>query len=74
LFLLVVGYALGMSNYYQAIGSDDGLVKVHGRWIRIRGLNRIHKSGWVRWQGPMTSAMEKGKDVVDAIDFFEGRI
>lgn len=47
------------ANYYHVIGLDDGLVKLGGRWLRVTGLNRIDKTGWVRWQGPPTRAMEK---------------
>lgn len=45
--------------YYTPPGSYDGLVKIQGRWRRVNELNRIDKTGWVRWQGPPTRAMLK---------------
>jgi len=48
-----------ISNYYTPPGSYDGAVKVKNKWIRVRELNRIDKTGWQRWMGPPSSAIEK---------------
>jgi len=45
------------ADYFSYVGSYDGLVKMGGRWIRVTGLNRIVKAGWIRWQGPPNRAM-----------------
>jgi hypothetical protein len=47
------------ANYFSFVGSFDGAVKVAGRWIRIKELNRIHKEDWTRWQGPPSPALAR---------------
>jgi len=63
-------------RYYTPPGSYDGLIKVGGVWQRVKGLNRIDKDGWKRWQGPPTLAMEralKSKVMWSADALFPGR-
>ncbi len=63
------------ANYYTPYGSYDGCVKIGGRWLRTSELNKIDKTGWVRWQGPPSPAMVKAlreQPPVPATDRFPG--
>jgi len=64
-------------KYFTYAGSYFGAVKVHGRWLRIKHLNRIDKTGWDRHQGPpngsMMIALRHGQ-LFDARKIFPDRI
>lgn len=65
-----------MSNYlyYSRVGSYDGAVKIKGRWIPVKGLNRINKSGWHRVSGPPSEAIVQAmlhiRPVLEAKELF----
>lgn len=40
------------ADYFSWVGSYNGAVKIKGKWIAVKDLNRIDKSDWQRWQGP----------------------
>lgn len=47
------------AKHFTFIGSFDGAIKIRGRWVRAVELNRIDKTGWVRWAGPPSAAIVK---------------
>lgn len=47
------------AKYYSMIGSHEGAIKIGRAWIHVTDLNRIDKSGWIRWQGPPSEALTK---------------
>jgi len=47
------------AKYYTPPGSYDGLVRLFSGWARVTELNRIDKTGWIRWQGPPSEAMRQ---------------
>lgn len=61
------------AKYYTPPGSYDGLIKIKRQWVRAKELNRIDKTGWVRWQGPPSDRMRKvlqGSVVLGARELF----
>lgn len=47
------------AKYYTPPGSYDGCVRIKTQWYRVTALNRIDKTGWVRWQGPPSRKMDE---------------
>ena len=41
------------------LGPGMDAIKIKGRWVRAIELNRIDKTGWVRWAGPPSAAIVK---------------
>ena len=61
-------------SYFSYVGSYEGAVKVNGKWVRVKNLNYIDKTGWNRHNGPATRAIEnalKSSTVMDARDLVE---
>lgn len=61
------------ANYYAPYGSYDGTIKIQGQWIRATGLNRINKTGWIRWQGPPSETIIlalKNQKSTSAVELF----
>lgn len=62
-----------MRKYFSYVGSYEGAVEIKGKWIRIKNLNYIEKTDWIRHQGPPTKKIElalKDSTVYDARDLF----
>jgi hypothetical protein len=57
------------TEFHSEIGSWRGAIKKGGRWISVKDLNRVQKTGWVRYQGPPSPALEKAMNQppVDAV-------
>ena len=53
---------VGPHTYFSEIGSYCGAVKIDGKWVSVKELNYIDKTGWERLQGP------PGKKVAEAMD------
>lgn len=59
-------------KYFSLVGSYEGGVLYHGKWIRVQDLNKIDKRGWERHQGPLTAAQAKAllQNAINAIELF----
>jgi len=51
------------ARYFSLIGSYEGVIKVrvglNQRWVHVTDMNRIDKTGWVRWQGPASKRISE---------------
>ena len=45
-------------TYFSEIGSFRGAVLIKNKWVSIKNLNYIKKTGWNRWQGPPNKKMQ----------------
>ena len=45
--------------YFTEVGSYRGCVKIMNRWMAVKNLDYIDKTGWERHQGPPTVNMVK---------------
>lgn len=60
-------------KYFSYVGSYEGAIQVNEKWVRVKNLNHINKTGFDRHQGPPTKQIEaalKQKVVLNAADLY----
>lgn len=64
------------ARYFTYVGSHDGAIRMGQHWVRAKSLNRIDKSGMIRWQGVPSEALDRALNdpvVVEAVALIPGR-